>query len=327
MVILLLTLSIGYFIKKEQFQTIDRNVKSYFEMVYLSKNTDVLQKVKLFQRNENDYCVFMPSEMLYDSKVYFDNFSQLQIGEVSYQSGDVLTDIRNDLPYPMIAKNRQGDVVGEGTIQFYFSISVPSVYIESDSETLDMVDSVRDTKENIRYITIDEDGNLDKSGSGTIKARGNTSFHAEQKSYSINLNTKQSLLELDSSSEWALVANYENTIHQLKNKIVLDLAKRIGMPYTPDCKFVNVYLNNQYNGLYLLAQKVSADGGSVCLERGNVRSDVSGPYLLEFDARYEREPVWFESEKNHVVIKYPKNVSDDMIEYIKKYFTNVEKAL
>lgn len=314
-------------IERETLADTVKNEQNFFETVYLSKNTDSLQKVKLFQGNENDYCVFMPSEMLYDSQVYFDTFWQLQIGDVIYQSGDILTDIRGDSPYVMAARNAQGEVVEEGTIQFYFSINVPSVYIESDSGSLDAVNTERDTKEKIRFTTIDEEGNLDKSGRGTIKARGNTSFHADQKSYSINLDSDLSLLRMDSASEWALVANYENTTHQLKNKIVLDLAERIGMPYTPDCKFVNVYLNNQYNGMYLLAQKVSADGGSVQLDKEGVSSNVSGPYLLEFDARYEREPVWFQTEKNNVVIKYPKNVSDEMLDYMKQHMTDTENAV
>lgn len=319
-----LILLICYYINKERSQYIIQNNQSYFETVYLSKNTDRLQKVKLFSGEENNYSVFMPSEMLYDSRIYFDGFWQLQIGDVLYKTGDILTDIRKDSPYRMIAQNRQGEVIEEGTVQFYFSLNVPTIYIESDSGSLDEVNSQRDKKEKIRYTTINEEGLIDQSGKGMIKARGNTSFHAEQKSYSVNLDSSRSLLGLDSASEWAMIANYENTTHQLKNKIVLDLAKRMGMPYTPDCKFVNVYLNNQYNGLYLLAQKVSADGGSVHLEKENEQSSISGPYLLEFDARYEREPVWFQTEKNNVVVKYPKNVSDEMLVYIKQHMLKAE---
>lgn len=322
-----LILLICYYINREQSRYIIQNNQSYFETVYLTKNTDCLQKVKLFAREENNYSVFMPSEMLYDSRIYFDGFWQLQIGDVLYKTGDILTDIRKDSPYRMIAQNRQGEVVEEGTVQFYFSLNVPTIYIESDSGSLDEVNSQRDKKEKIRYTTINEEGLIDQSGKGMIKARGNTSFHAEQKSYSVNLDSSRSLLGLDSASEWAMIANYENTTHQLKNKIVLDLAERMGMPYTPDCKFVNVYLNNQYNGLYLLAQKVSADGGSVHLERNDMQSNISGPYLLEYDARYEREPVWFQTEKNNIVIKYPKNISSEMLDYIKRHMLKTESSV
>lgn len=301
--------------------------RSCFEQIYLSKNVDPMQKVKLFQRNENDYYVFMPSEMLYETQVYFETFYELQIGNVTYKSGDVLTDIRSDSPLVMSAMTQQGEIVEEGTIKFFFSIGVPSVYIETDSGTFDNVNAQRDVKENIQYATITEDGMLDCFGHGTIKARGNTSFHAEQKSYSMNLSSQQSLLGLETASEWALVANYENTVQQLKNKIVLDLAEILEMPHTPDCKFVNIYLNNQYNGMYLLAQKVSADGGSVHLEKEGAGNNLSGPYLLEFDARYEREPVWFKTNTKNVVVKYPKVITEESLEYISNYLKKAEDAI
>lgn len=328
--VVLFSVVFGYCIWKEGQQAVERvatGIESCFEDVTLSGNVDSLQVIKLFKGEDNGYYVYMPSEMRTNVNVYFTQFQELQIGDVIYKDGDSLTDIYKDMVYPMVARERDGTIVGEATVKFYFTVEIPSIYIESDSGTLDAVNADKNVKEKAKYSTISASGELDVSGQCTIKARGNTSFGAEQKSYSINLNSKESLFGMPFSSEWAIVANYENSIHQLKNKIVLDIAKMLDMPYTPECHYVNVFINNQYNGLYLLTQKVSADGGSVQLDNAELRSGITGPYLLEFDARYKDEPVWFQTNRKNVVVKYPKVVSEEALAYIAEYVQETEETI
>ena len=116
---------------------------------------------------------------------------------------------------------------------------------------------------------------------------------------------------LESGTEWALLANYREDLQQLKNKVALDIAKRIGMKYTPDSTFVNLYVDGKYNGLYLLAQRVSVDGGSVKindLEYDNksaakyntVPENISGGYLMEMDNRLSEEDSWFSTENKKI---------------------------
>ena len=306
---------------------VEAGMMSCFEDIQLSAKVDSLQSIKLFQSKENQYFVYMPSEMRTDVNVFFTIFDQLQIGDIIYKNGDSLTDIYDDVPYRMVAMDADGTIREEATLKFYFTINVPSFYIETTSGSMDALNADKNVKESARYAAIDLLGNLRTNGKCTVKARGNTSFGAEQKSYSINLSTSENLFNLPTSTEWVLAANYENSIHQLKNKIVLDIAQKLEMPYTPQSCYVNLYLNNQYNGLYLLTQKVSADGGALHLENGEYRGSITGPYLLEFDARYAQEEHWFQTKRKDIVVKYPKNVSEESLDYISQYTQSVEDAI
>lgn len=312
-------------IKIEEAETVES--QSYFDNICLQGYQEQMQKLCLFKLEEKKYQVYMPSEMRTDVYVQFEGFSQLQIGEVIYQSGDPLTDIYKEGVYPMAARDAEGNILEEGEVKFYFSVFVPSIYIETAGGSMETVNADKSIKTDADYLAINDLGELTFTGSCTIKSRGNTSFGAEQKSYSINLDSEKELFGMGSCSEWALLANYGNSIQQLKNKIVYDIAGIMEMPYTPESTYVNLYIDHQYNGLYLLTQKVSADGGAVKFTDEDIRSGVSGPYLLEFDARYDEEPVWFKTDKKSVVVKYPKVVQEEAYNYISEYVNEVEKEL
>lgn len=329
---ILFVLMIRYYFDKEKTEEIsvgnEEERQSYFEDVFLCGCQDTFQKIKFFEAEEGSYYVFMPSEMRTDVYVEFDKFKELQIGNTIYSSGAELTDIYNPEPYRMLARDWDGNVIEEATIHFYFSVDVPSIYIETVTGTLDKVNAEKGVKEKARYTTVSESGIKDASGNCTIKARGNTSFQYEQKSYSINLEENQSVLGMSSASEWALLANYKNTIQQLKNKIALDIAGMFGMQFTPEGQFVNVFIDHQYNGLYLLTQKVSADGGAVQIEnQENGKRKITGSYLMEFDARYKEEPVWFSTRTANIVLKFPKNITDEQKDDISSYMLEAEEAL
>ena len=301
--------------------------QSFFEDVTLSGNVNSLQRIRLYKNDDGVYNVYMPSEMRTNVNVYFSKFQELQIGNVVYQNGEPLTDIYNGSDYMLCAKDQDGNLLEEAVLKFYFTVEVPSVYIESESGSLEVVNSDKSVKEEANYAAISATGENDASGQCEIKARGNTSFAAEQKSYSINFDSEEGLFGMEPCSEWVLAANYGNSIQQLKNKIVYDIAGMMDMPYTPESTYVNLYIDNQYNGLYLLAQKVSADGGSVKIEQADIRSGISGPYLLEFDARYKEESIWIKTGEKSVVVKYPKTVREEAYTYISEYMRQVETAI
>lgn len=276
------------------------SLNSFFEDVSLSGNVDTLQRIRLYKNEEGVYSVYMPSEMRTDVNVYFASFGELQIGNVVYRDGEPLIDIYNGSDYFMCAKDWDGTILEEA------------------------VNADKNVKISADYAAISAVGELDAVGRCKIKARGNTSFGAEQKSYSMNLDSAEGLFGMGACSEWTLVANYSNTTQQLKNKIVLDIAQIMEMSHTPESTYVNVYIDQQYNGLYLLTQKASADGGSVQIERADIRSGSSGPYLLEFDSRYKEEPVWFKTDRKSVVVKYPKIVQEEAYTYISEYVKEIE---
>lgn len=297
-----------------------RNSNSLFESISFSgekyENYENYN-VKLY-RGEECYYAFIPDEISDGFYVNFSGFEQIQLGEqLIVKDGERITDIFEGESYKVILRDKAGNALESGNIEFYFGKGIPSVYIKSKSGSFEVINEDKNKQEECRLSLGGNEHYKCK-----IKARGNTSFLYNPKSYSIDLKEECSLLGMSPCSEWVLLGNYSDCTQQLRNKIVLDIADRIGMKYTPESRFVNVYIDNQYNGVYLLAQKVSADGGAVKID-----SENGDGYLLEFDARYEQEQRWFLTDTKNIVIKSPKVVTDEELKEMSSYLKEVEETV
>ena len=151
----------------------------------------------------------------------------------------------------------------KGIKENYFNIkSVGNVYIYCDSKI--------ETKEkyvDCNIIVGDDDSYVDAAAK--IKLRGNSTLWVNKKAYKIKFNEKQDLLNMGADKEWALLANYFDPTH-LRNYYAYNLAKVLGLEYSVECKFVDVYINGIYNGLYLLSETVKTSK-----ERVNIEVDTS----------------------------------------------------
>ena len=88
----------------------------------------------------------------------------------------------------------------------------------------------------------------------TVKGHGNSSFKAMTKfSLKLELAQKKSLLSMPQDKEWILISNFSDRT-LLKNYAIFRLAQKLGANYTPRSSFVELYLNRQYQGIYLLSE-------------------------------------------------------------------------
>jgi hypothetical protein len=169
-------------------------------------------------------------------------------------------------------------------------------------------------------------GMYDSNKSGmTIKIRGNTSAYGEKKPYKIKLQEKADLLnrgndKVYSDKEWLLL-RYDG----LRTLVGFKLNELMQMQWTPSFQFVNVMINGDYRGLYMLTESVKRN--TEC--RLNV--DKTG-YIIEYDAYWWNEEVYFESEWTHPLnytFKYPdnKDITKDQIECIKSYIDSLEVSI
>ncbi len=114
-------------------------------------------------------------------------------------------------------------------------------------------------------------GNMTVSGSGVaagqyemkFKVRGNTSaVEKEKKSYKIKLSAKADLLGRGSAyadKTWILL----NTGTNLNTYIGDIVSKKVGMEWTPSMTFVNVEINGDWQGLYILTEAVEEGSNRV----------------------------------------------------------------
>ncbi|PWJ58615.1 MULTISPECIES: CotH kinase family protein [unclassified Fibrobacter] len=155
-----------------------------------------------------------------------------------------------------------------------------------------------------------------------IRGRGNSSFTGMPKwGMKLKFNKKQSLLGMPKDKEWALIANSaDKTL--LKNFITYKLASWLGDEYSPRAEFVELYLNRQYLGVYLLSETVKVSSDRVSLTEG----DFS--YLLELGSTPKENDInIFSSYNTKFTIKYPKEPSDSSKQFVTRHINNWEYYL
>ncbi|MCQ2776520.1 MAG: CotH kinase family protein [Bacilli bacterium] len=144
-------------------------------------------------------------------------------------------------------------------------------------------------------ITNCVDGITDKPG--TIKVRGNQTAGFPKKGFTLKFESKINLLGLGEGQKfkkWLLMADAKDcTISRtslgltMSNGIIRDNSKVWASEYTP----VSLYLNDQYWGLYFLAEQKEAKAGRIQLPE--VEDDYKGTdigYCFELDHYAEEEP-------------------------------------
>ena len=111
-----------------------------------------------------------------------------------------------------------------------------------------------------------------------IKGRGNFTWLLEKKPYQIKFDASTPVLGLPTAKTWILLANHADA-SLLRNKTAYDLAVEFGLPASPDSRFVDLTINGEYLGNYLLSEKVEVKKNRLVL------ADPGG-LLLELDNNY-----------------------------------------
>jgi len=110
----------------------------------------------------------------------------------------------------------------------------------------------------------------------SIRVRGNsTAGIADKRPYRIKFDKKQGLFGKEKAKSWVLLANYYDGTFTM-NAIAFRLGQKLGLAFTPTSQFVNVYLNNQYKGIYQLTEQIQVNPGRVDIH------DSLG-FIVEFD--------------------------------------------
>ncbi len=173
------------------------------------------------------------------------------------------------------------------------------------------------------YI-IDEKGGIYETVSAencTVNVRGNSTSSAYKKPYNIKFDSKTDVLGMGKNKKWSLLANcYDKTL--IRNAVVMDFARELGVPYTPDYRFVDVYVNDKLHGSYVIIDSV---------EVGETRVDIdvdNNEYLLELDWNpQDPDCYYFYSWNESMKFAINEPELEDLSETQKKYVTDlVSKA-
>ena len=178
--------------------------------------------------------------------------------------------------------------------------------------------------------TLFDSGDYEKSVSGaTIHINGNTSSLAKLKPYKLKLQKKADMLSRGDSKyddkNWRLIVNNKN----IKTIIGFQISALLHFDWTPSFVPCLVYINDKYQGSYLLIESV---------ERNNecrINVDKKTGYIVERDAYWWKESVYFatdyfESYKAYRwTWKYPddEDVTEGYEDYIKEFINKTEESI
>jgi hypothetical protein len=163
-----------------------------------------------------------------------------------------------------------------------------------------------------------------------IRGRGNSTWGMPKKAYKIKLENKTRLLGMSNDKEWALLANYaDKTL--LRNATAFAMSEVLGMGWTPKFRPIELYLNDEYLGQYMLTEhvKVSSERINIELvtENDNSGEALTGGYFFEIDERMGEVRNFWTSQGVPINFKDPDEPTDAQFNYVWNYFNEAEKAL
>lgn len=180
------------------------------------------------------------------------------------------------------------------------------------------------------------------NGNIAIEIRGSSSQMFPKKGYgfetrdSINGDLNVSLLTMPQDNDWVLYAPYSDKT-MIRNVLAYNLGAKV-QGYAPRTKYCELFLNNNYSGLYVLTEKVKRDKNRVNVTKmstTDVTGDaVTGGYIFKLDRGYDGTNGFVSNfmpanQLGNYVYVYPK--PEDMQvaqkDYLQTYFRRCENAL
>ena len=167
------------------------------------------------------------------------------------------------------------------------------------------------------------------SANAQIRGRGNSSFNwYPKKPYRIKLNQKHKVLGMGKAKSWVLLANYRD-ITDMMNTFVFEMGRWMGLPYTNHTRYVELFLNGDYKGVYQLTEQIQQGTNRVAVsdDRGIlIALDADdGPSLSPSAGDNFSSKVY----KMPVCVKYPEDewFTANTVDSVKAVFAELEQAI
>lgn len=285
--------------------------------------------------------------------------------EVRLESGDRLPEIETDHDYTLnFYKPGETEVSETGKLTFMQSDNTAALFIDTVSRSMEYLDSDKEHHEPGSLLLLDESGFTEYRGKlEEIKGHGNSTWEREKKPYGIKLPKPVRLFDLRESDRFVLLSNCMD-LSMIRNRLIYSLAEKLGYPATPRVHYADLYLNGNYNGLYLISEKLGVGKNSLDIsdlefkntelnlippagaervtesfEDGSLAAgvrldvlpdDITGGYLVERDygAKFDNEVSRFTTvNKNEYVLKSPVYAPIEEVRYIKGIFEELERRI
>lgn len=243
-------------------------------------------------------------------------------------------------------------LVSRGVAQTFTSSNLPIIVINTNGQfipnepkiTADM--GIIDNGPGKRNNATDLFNNY--SGKVGIEMRGSSSQDLfPKKQYGVELRDElgngisASLLGMPAEEDWVLFAPY-NDKSLMRDVLAYKLGRDLGR-YAPRTRYCELVLDGQYQGIYVLIEKIKRDNNRVDIARldptENTGDDLTGGYLLKIDKSSGSDiGGWFSQyqplsqtagQRIFFQYDYPKasEISQQQRDYIRNFMANFEAVL
>lgn len=332
------------------------------ESIALSVPTgNSVREISLWESPEGMGYFFLPSYASPEECCFiYEQGCLLALQGIVLQPAEPLKKISLNVPYLLAFQDKDGQLFTT-EVMLMQSAKLPTVYIDTESGSLEYIHADKANKESAGIEIVDEDGQISYySELEYIKGHGNQTWSFDKRPYQIKLQEEAELLGMGSGDKWLLMANRYDPSH-IRNSVVHGLAEAAGMPYTSQMRYADLYINGEYKGNYQLAEKIDIGQGRVDIKNlekennklngkdhteatmfGNGESavkgtldmdnprDITGGYLLErnYGDKYDSRASGFITEAGEkFIVRSPAYASEEEIGYISGLMQHVENAI
>ena len=167
------------------------------------------------------------------------------------------------------------------------------------------------------------------SANAQIRGRGNSTFlWYDKKPMRLKLNQKHKLLGLGKARSWVLLANYRD-VTDIMNTFAFETGQWLGLPFTNHTRYVEVFLNGDYQGVYQLTEQVQQNKNRV-----NVSDDRGILLSLDVDDGPSQSPDaidngWTKVYGMPFCVKYPddNHFTTNTVDSVRTVFAQLEQAI
>lgn len=170
-----------------------------------------------------------------------------------------------------------------------------------------------------------------------IRGRGNYTWgYFDKKPYRIKLDKKTALLGMKKSKHFVLLAHADDQVAFLRNTVSFEISRRIGMPYTPEQRPIEVVLNGDYIGLYFLTENIRVDKDRVNIteqaDEETATEAITGGWLVEIDNNRNTEQIQLSVEGTDlewlwITYHSPEVLSEEQTAYLTTQFETIKQVI
>lgn len=242
--------------------------------------------------------------------------SAVLVGVLNQTSGVSQNDFSHTVTYTVVANDGQQALYDVGVSYF---TGLPIFYIDTNDVP---INSKVEYTEGVASIF----GGLNYPDSPysymEIRGRGHSTWGIHpKKPYQLKYSDKTEVLGMPADKKWILLANYSDKT-MLRTIAGFEMGYISNLDWTPECIFSEVFINDQYNGTYSIAQKVEATENRVAI------GDTG--YLMEIENinHIAAGDVYFYTDLLLIKIKEPDLVENSPeYNYIVEYMNEFEDVL